>query len=199
MATHSSILACRIPWTEEPGGPKSMGLQRVRLDWATNTDSSPFLDSQWDSGYDWNSYNLATLYLKKWKGFCRYNQIPNQFEFFNREIIFGRFDLIRWAFKKVGFFLKTGVRRMRESCGISVCGGSHVAGTWKQHLRTMRGPQSIASKKTESCVLQLQRTKFCQQSEWCWKQMSSRVSFYMKMQPTDTLILALMRPLWASG
>ena len=25
MATHSSILACRIPWTEEPGGLQSMG------------------------------------------------------------------------------------------------------------------------------------------------------------------------------
>ena len=32
MATHSSILAWRIPWTEEPGGPQSMGLQRVRQD-----------------------------------------------------------------------------------------------------------------------------------------------------------------------
>ena len=29
MATHSSILAWRIPWTEEPGGLLSMGLQRV--------------------------------------------------------------------------------------------------------------------------------------------------------------------------
>ena len=28
--THSSILAWRIPWTEEPGGIQSMGLQRVR-------------------------------------------------------------------------------------------------------------------------------------------------------------------------
>ena len=27
MATHSSILAWRIPWTEEPGGLQSMGLQ----------------------------------------------------------------------------------------------------------------------------------------------------------------------------
>ena len=27
MATHPSILAWRIPWTEEPGGPQSMGLQ----------------------------------------------------------------------------------------------------------------------------------------------------------------------------
>ena len=30
MATHSSILAWRIPWTEEPGKLQSIGLQRVR-------------------------------------------------------------------------------------------------------------------------------------------------------------------------
>ena len=35
MATHSSILAWRIPWTEEPGGLQSVGLQRVGHDWAT--------------------------------------------------------------------------------------------------------------------------------------------------------------------
>jgi len=29
MATHCSILACRIPWMEEPGGLQSRGLQRV--------------------------------------------------------------------------------------------------------------------------------------------------------------------------
>ena len=32
MATHSSILAWRIPWTEEPGGLQSMGSQRIRYD-----------------------------------------------------------------------------------------------------------------------------------------------------------------------
>ena len=32
MASHSSILAWRIPWTEEPGGSQSMGLQRVGHD-----------------------------------------------------------------------------------------------------------------------------------------------------------------------
>ena len=31
MATHSSILAWRIPWTEEPGGLQSTESQRVRL------------------------------------------------------------------------------------------------------------------------------------------------------------------------
>ena len=34
MATHSRILAWRIPWTEEPGGLQSMGSQRVRHDGA---------------------------------------------------------------------------------------------------------------------------------------------------------------------
>ena len=33
LATHSSILAWKIPWTEEPGGLQSMGSQRVGLDW----------------------------------------------------------------------------------------------------------------------------------------------------------------------
>ena len=32
MATHSSVLPWRIPWTEEPGGLQSMGWQRVRHD-----------------------------------------------------------------------------------------------------------------------------------------------------------------------
>ena len=32
MATYSTILAWRIPWTAEPGGPPSMGLQRVGHD-----------------------------------------------------------------------------------------------------------------------------------------------------------------------
>ena len=35
MATHSSILAWRIPWTEEPGGLQSIGLQRVGHDLVT--------------------------------------------------------------------------------------------------------------------------------------------------------------------
>ena len=35
MATYSSILAWATPWTEEPGGLQSMGLQRVRHDSVT--------------------------------------------------------------------------------------------------------------------------------------------------------------------
>ena len=35
MATHSSFLAWRIPWAEDPGGPQSTGSQRVGQAWAT--------------------------------------------------------------------------------------------------------------------------------------------------------------------
>ena len=37
MATHSSISACKIPWTEEPGRLQSVGPQRVRHDISNNT------------------------------------------------------------------------------------------------------------------------------------------------------------------
>ena len=37
MATHSNILAWRIPWTEEPSGLQLVELPWVRLNWETNT------------------------------------------------------------------------------------------------------------------------------------------------------------------
>ena len=40
MATHSSSLAWKIPWTEEPGRLQSMGSQRVGHDWATSLSLS---------------------------------------------------------------------------------------------------------------------------------------------------------------
>ena len=42
MATHSSILTWRIPWTEQRDGLQSMGLQRAVHDWATNTPTSMY-------------------------------------------------------------------------------------------------------------------------------------------------------------
>ena len=43
MATHSSILAWRIPWTEEPGGLQFIGSQRVRQDWVINTHTCVYI------------------------------------------------------------------------------------------------------------------------------------------------------------
>ena len=43
MATHSSTLAWKIPWTEEPGRPQSMRSWRVRHDWATSRSLFTFM------------------------------------------------------------------------------------------------------------------------------------------------------------
>ena len=52
MATHSSHVAWRIPWTEEPGGLQFIGLPRVRYDWSdwarrSTMRTSPGKASQW--------------------------------------------------------------------------------------------------------------------------------------------------------
>ena len=43
VAPHSTTLAWKIPWTEEPGGLQSMGSQRVRHDWATSLPLFTFM------------------------------------------------------------------------------------------------------------------------------------------------------------
>ena len=43
MAPHSSTLAWKIPWTEEPGGLQSMGLRTVGHDWATSLSLFTFM------------------------------------------------------------------------------------------------------------------------------------------------------------
>ena len=84
MATRSSILAWRIPWTEESGGLQSMGLQRVGYDWyfhfylviykeidnrhliKPSNNSQSFLTS-WDR---WHSPFLKSLYASPHVPFC---------------------------------------------------------------------------------------------------------------------------------
>ena len=58
MATHSSILAWKIPWTDEPGGLQSMGPQRVGYNWGTlEGNGSPLqyscLENPRDGGAWW--------------------------------------------------------------------------------------------------------------------------------------------------
>ena len=43
MAPHSSTLAWKIPWMEEPDGLQSMGSQRVGHDWATSLSLFTFM------------------------------------------------------------------------------------------------------------------------------------------------------------
>ena len=53
MATHSSTLAWKIPWMEEPGGPQSKGLQRVGHDWVTSLH------------FTWNVPLVSLIFLKR--------------------------------------------------------------------------------------------------------------------------------------
>ena len=79
MATHSSVLAWRIPWTEEPGGPQSVGSQRVAHDWAANTHSC--------------LHNVDQSLPIDWKVEAPQLQISG---FWNMEIPF----ILAWKFKK---------------------------------------------------------------------------------------------------
>ena len=61
MATHSSILAWRIQWREEPGGLQFMGLQSVGHDCATNIHI-PQVDVQ----IQCNLYENSTCLFEEW-------------------------------------------------------------------------------------------------------------------------------------
>ena len=50
MATHSSILAWKIPWMEEPGRLQSIGSQRIRHDWVTSMKMDSISDQIYDLG-----------------------------------------------------------------------------------------------------------------------------------------------------
>ena len=60
MATHSSILAWKIPWTQVPDGLQSMGSQRVRDDRATEHTHT---HTQYIYIYTQISYFLLDLFL----------------------------------------------------------------------------------------------------------------------------------------
>ena len=61
METHSSIIAWRIPWAEEPGALWSIGLQRVRHNWSDFKSSSK--NCMW--AYMWNlKYDTNELIYK---------------------------------------------------------------------------------------------------------------------------------------
>ena len=63
MATHSSILTWRSPWTEEPGGLQCMKPQRIRHNWVTK-----YRQSYNDKSYDKLTL-LKCLIIKEWGDF----------------------------------------------------------------------------------------------------------------------------------
>ena len=62
-ATHSSILAWRVTWTEEPGGLQSLQLQRVEHDWVTNI----FIFTSHDINPHTSPMRWASFQLYRWR------------------------------------------------------------------------------------------------------------------------------------
>ena len=69
MATHSSILAWKTPWTEEPGRLHSRGLQRVRQNWATKHIYPSFGQAR-NLDVNFKSLISLTLNVKPNTNFC---------------------------------------------------------------------------------------------------------------------------------
>ena len=84
MATHSGILAWRIPWTEEPGGLQPMGSQRVGHDWAHSTHTQRLRPSS-----PTNMYQLG-LYHPGW------SFQPSLFELLLVCVVYHYIILSRW-------------------------------------------------------------------------------------------------------
>ena len=63
-ATHSSILAWTVPWTEQPGGLQSMGWQRVGHDWRLALSYFPILSLRtvWKGSGLWSEETVLALY-----------------------------------------------------------------------------------------------------------------------------------------
>ena len=66
MATHPSILAWKIPWTEEPGGLQSTRWQREGHDWVTNTFTVKGLQFQSETSNVY--FNVYSSKFRHWQG-----------------------------------------------------------------------------------------------------------------------------------
>ena len=69
MATHSSILAWRIPWTEEPGRLQSKGSKRAGQEWVTNTTVS------YTESFNVATVKLVNLFLFVTSGFYDWEEL----------------------------------------------------------------------------------------------------------------------------
>ena len=65
MATYSSVLALKMPWTEQPGGLQSMGLQRVRYNWAYMHSRGIYMRSEKSEQKLWNLFFKIIIVLSK--------------------------------------------------------------------------------------------------------------------------------------
>ena len=87
-ATHSSTLARRIPWTEEPGGLHSMGSQRVGHGWATSTFTFLYCQSFYPFGVKTLYFSVVIL-----EEFWKRAELPVLFSWCLSSLSIGTFSI----------------------------------------------------------------------------------------------------------
>ena len=104
-ATHSSIFAWKISWTEEPGGLQSMGLQTVGCNWVTNT----YLPTESYAKYGcfisgiYPYENLHHSKKEQWKVCGQFKAFKNFTMMFSNTVLFIAL-LLRWLFQNLGYW-----------------------------------------------------------------------------------------------
>ena len=109
MATHLSILAWRIPWTEEPSRLRFMGSQRVGHDWATNTFTFwTVKHEQWGQTSGSSPGSMACL-PKPWFSHCEMELIilpsswscwegnMGEFRVFSKQVVIDNMHRVLWG------------------------------------------------------------------------------------------------------
>ena len=126
MATHSSTLAQKIPWTEEPGGIQSMGSQRVRQDWATNTRGTEVMfNLDWLTSHYLDKTPLCTLLSSLWT--VRFSSLPSGNRYYSQACVSSRTAtviLLGHSFPRVGSFLQWITHQLSPECLGGTCHNS---------------------------------------------------------------------------
>ena len=76
MATHSSILAWTLPWSEQPGGLQSMGRKRVGHYFANKEQEQSLSGIVWKHEAMSRFQNSSLFFLKEWEGHTIHLRIP---------------------------------------------------------------------------------------------------------------------------
>ena len=104
MATHSSTLAWKIPWTEEPGGLQSLGSWRVRHDWAASLsriregNGNPLRCFCLENPRDGRACGLPSMGSQSWTQLKRLSSSSNQGGetlFYMRNTVYGALSELR--------------------------------------------------------------------------------------------------------
>ena len=152
MATHCSVLAWKTQWTEEPGGLQSMGLQRVRHDWARTCVSNKYIQfCSWHREeltfveLDLGHSNLRFSKFKAINSVNVYWPLGLKRAWMKAQPLRHRGDGQRWqAFQRVGLgeslggFLERTIPRPRLPGWFSVGGADRKEGHSRQKDRQVR-------------------------------------------------------------